>query len=369
MDWREQVINMAQQAAGFTPAPTTTVTAQPPFSAGVHLQPQFDVIERLPPAAADKLRALRQRSDDQHAIIPAGEDVRLANMARVEAAAALSRLTNHPQEFGFNLKPDDPRVIAAQRHLDKMTADAKRLTELQESRVTAWRAASTALAACEDFLRHGAPGNCKLEAVEVEPPKLNKGETVIEAIERYRRRGRELRADQHRIRSAPYPSAYAKQRMRAQVEALAMQGAPSVSSLIELDGKIEFQTQRLTSEVHAERRSLAFTDAPDATALVAWLHKDALIAALDREIASEADDKAALSHEARQKAEAETMADLLSVERDESWFVWQAQAQGLPIEHRADISPLAILQVQLITTPRADASPETSPGLSWPMRR
>ena len=32
--------------------------------------------------------------------------------------------------------------------------------------------------------------------------------------------------------------------MREQIEALAMQGAPSVSSLIEHDGKIEFQTQR-----------------------------------------------------------------------------------------------------------------------------
>ena len=83
------------------------------------------------------------------------------------------------------------------------------------------------------------------------------------------------------------------------------------------------------------------------------------------EINTEADDKAALSHEAREKAEAETMADLLAVERDESWFVWQAQSQGLPIEHRADISPLALLGLRLVTTPRADGLPDTSPGLSW----
>jgi hypothetical protein len=45
--------------------------------------------------------------------------------------------------------------------------------------------------------------------------------------------------------------------MRAQIEALAMQGAPSVSSLIEHDGKIEFQTQRLQSQViGAEQRAL-----------------------------------------------------------------------------------------------------------------
>jgi hypothetical protein len=87
------------------------------------------------------------------------------------------------------------------------------------------------------------------------------------------------------------------------------------------------------------------------------------------EIATEADDKAALTHEARQRAEAEVQSDLLAVERDESWFVWQAQAQGLPIEHRSDCNPLAILQVRLVTTARATGLPETSPGLSWPLRR
>jgi hypothetical protein len=38
-------------------------------------------------------------------------------MARIEAENALKRLTAHPQDFGFNLKPDDRRVIEAQRTL------------------------------------------------------------------------------------------------------------------------------------------------------------------------------------------------------------------------------------------------------------
>ncbi|UFW85357.1 hypothetical protein BjapCC829_36455 [Bradyrhizobium barranii] len=157
--------------------------------------------------------------------------------------------------------------------------------------------------------------------------------------------------------------------MREQIEALAQRGTPSVSRLIELDGPVDFQTQSLTSEVHAERRSLAFTETADALALVAWLHRDALITALDREISTEADDKAALSLEARQKAEAEVMGDLLAVERDECALIWQAQAQNLPCEHHQDVSILALLSVALVTAPSADASPESSPGLSWPWRR
>ena len=89
-----------------------------------------------------------------------------------------------------------------------------------------------------------------------------------------------------------------------------------------------------------------------------------LVAKLDAEINSEADDAAALSHEAREKAEAEVMADLLATERDESWLVWKAQAENLPVEHRADISPLALLGLRLVTAPRPAALPGTSAAMA-----
>jgi hypothetical protein len=47
------------------------------------------------------------------------------------------------------------------------------------------------------------------------------------------------------------------------------------------------------------------------------------------------------------------MGDLLAVERDEATLVWQAQAQGLPVEHRSDINPVALLGIVLVTAPRA----------------
>ena len=75
---------------------------------------------------------------------------------------------------------------------------------------------------------------------------------------------------------------------------------------------------------------------------------------------AEKDDAAALSHEARQQREAEVQAGLLSVERDESWFVWRAMDERLPVEHRPDVSPVALLGLRLVTTPHITAS-ETSP--------
>jgi hypothetical protein len=300
----------AEPATPLTPAPLSTVVTPTPFSAGFHAAPpSFDVIELLPPASAEKLRLLRQRSADAHTLIPEFEQIREASMAKIEAANALKRLTDHPQDFGFGLKDDDRRVLEAQRHLEKSTADFKRLQELQEARSGAWRAASGALVNVEAWLKGGRPGNATVEAVEVEPPKLNKGESITDGIERLRRRGRELKADAHRIRSAPFPSALCKAQMRSQVEALAMQGAPSVSSLVEHDGKISWSSQNLQSRVfNSEPGAVAFTEMPDAVALIAWLHKDALVTALDREIASEAEDGSALTHEQRQQQEAEVMA-------------------------------------------------------------
>ena len=174
-------------------------------------------------------------------------------------------------------------------------------------------------------------------SVESETPKLTKGETVVDAIERLRRRVRELKADQPRIRSAPFPSSYCKALMRTQVEQLAQQGAPSVSPLIEHDGQIAWSTQQVQSQVYnTGTPAVAFAEIPDATAMIAWLFKDALIAALDREINTEFDDAAALSHIDREKQESVVLADLLDIERQESTLIWQAQSQNLPCEHRAD---------------------------------
>jgi hypothetical protein len=216
----------------------------------------------------------------------------------------------------------------------------------------------------EEFLKSGRPGGTTLEAVETEPPKLAKGETVIDAIERLRRRGRELQADLHRIRSAPYPSAHAKRKMREQVEVWAQRGAANVAGLVEHgDGKIEFQREMLRVQMHNIPKApaaIGYAEAIDAVAVIAWLAPDLLIRRLDAEIDSEADDKSSLSHEDRQRRESEVLLDILANDRDESFFVWQAQSQNLPVEHRSDCSPLAILQCRLVTAP-----PRAVPASTW----
>jgi hypothetical protein len=54
------------------------------------------------------------------------------------------------------------------------------------------------------------------------------------------------------------------------------------------------------------------------------------------------------------------MVDLLAVERDEAALVWRAMDERLPVEHRADCAPQAILQCRLETAPHTSHSPATS---------
>ena len=152
--------------------------------------------------------------------------------------------------------------------------------------------------------------------------------------------------------------------MRQTVEALAMRGAVNVSHLVERDGDIEFPTTRITAMVRnieqQQAGAVAFVEVSDATAIFAWLHQAELIRRLDEEILSEADDDAALSVEDRQRHAADVATDLLVVERDESVFVWRAQTDRLPVEHRADINPVALLSLKLVT-PAAGNRRGTSP--------
>ena len=98
----------------------------------------------------------------------------------------------------------------------------------------------------------------------------------------------------------------------------------------------------------AEPAAVTFPEVPDTLAVLAWAFKDQLIKRLDAEIASEADDTAALLHEARQERAAVVMADLVAVERDEAGLTFKAWAEGVAVEPRPDLDPIAMLNVELV---------------------
>ncbi len=70
---------------------------------------------------------------------------------------------------------------------------------------------------------------------------------------------------------------------------------------------------------------------------------------LEAAIEEESDDSAALTDEQRAEKIAQIDGDLLAVERQEAEAVWLAQRQGLGVEHRPDISTLALLGLEMVS--------------------
>jgi hypothetical protein len=347
----------------FEPAPTRTIVADATtFNAGPLVNvPDFDPIDTLPAACAEKLRMLRQRAADMHRVVPEFDDLQDLNIEKIKVEGEVRRLLASPHDGGFNLKVDDHKVLSAQKRLNKLVAEVKRLTELRDARSQTWRVSAGVLRAVEEFLRGKPPGTA-LETVELE--EAPKREGILDGIARLRRRGRELQADLQRVRAAPLPSADAKKRMREQVQHWATRAGSNVAALVEHgDAKIEFQRELLRVQIHNIQAPAAvgYTQALDPLALLAWLDPSALIRRLDEEIDGHADDKAALSYEVRAQREANVLSDLIAVESAEASLIWQGISQGLPCEHRVDCAPQAILGCSLVHDPaRALPSPESS---------
>jgi hypothetical protein len=366
-DWQRFVAEANAATAGFTPGPASP---QPVSFAAPHIAPSFDIIERVPEERKDRFRKVCQHADDACALAIPFEDIRLASMDCVEKENAVRRLTSPAQDGGFNLPETDNRVVLAQQALTKAKENFRRVQKLQTVRAVAQQAALRVKANCEDFLRFAVPGDCRLEAIEVEPPRLNKGENLIDAIFRCQRRNRELRADLARVEAAAYPVADASAVAMPQIDALYERGALDTSGCVEHLGPIRFPTKMVQALVHnSTPGAVVFVEMIDTEAVIAHLLRPQLIAAVEASIAADADEPNALGQAEREKRAAVISQDMLSCEREEASLTWRAQAEGLPIEFRSDISPLALLGLKLITAPRADALPETSPMYSWPMKR
>jgi hypothetical protein len=101
------------------------------------------------------------------------------------------------------------------------------------------------------------------------------------------------------------------------------------------------------------------SEAIDVPATLAWLFRDALLERIDAAIDAESDDDNAMTHEQRKIRTAEIQNDILATERDEAALVRSAMAQNLPVEFRADCSPIAVLGVVMIAVTNGHA-PETS---------
>jgi hypothetical protein len=90
-----------------------------------------------------------------------------------------------------------------------------------------------------------------------------------------------------------------------------------------------------------------------------------MLAKINAAIDEAADDKAALSQQQREEAEAQISSDMLAIERSECALIWTAEIKGEVLDFRSDTTPMAVLGLRLVNQPRANPSPGTSPGHAY----
>jgi hypothetical protein len=309
---------------------------------------QFDARLRkfLPDQAVKKLRALMQRADDlrqAHLAIrdQTSELHTMAGLAKDEIAKA--------DRAGFHLMPEDSGkkfkspVDIAKEHLAQVVEELENSKLAYAERAGAFTSAMTLANGLQDWstsLRGPLPAFSGV--VEA---KIIKGETPQDAIERRRRRLRELVAELDSTKAAPIPSADAKKAAREQVAALAERGRPGVSDVLQFKGGaiVWPEHSRRETILGASENLLSTSTHPDGLALLAHVMPDLLIAALDREIDRMADDVEALDDVARAKKLQTILDDQLAVQREEESLIEKLETSGIFVARRPDADPRAVL--------------------------
>lgn len=289
------------------------------------------IMDRLPSEARRRLRSLRNAFDEACGAARGNMDRYYhlkAKLDEVKVTASNRRVSRDDvarlETEQRGLRDEMDRVLAAGKPQERRKNDVACLLDRTER-----------------FIKK-LPSGAKVIDLMTPGPTLRKGESLLDAIEARRRRVRELNADQERFEAVPLPSSEAKARARAQIDELAARGAPKVTTLVERRG-----TEFVFPQTHSHNRDGSFMSI-DVQAVLAWLHRDALIAAVEAEIDAIADDENAMTDRQRAEKLAEIAADLLATEHEEARLIEAAAAEGVIISPRKDIAPAAVLGVKIV---------------------
>ena len=308
---------------------------------------------RIPKPVKEKLRRLRRARADAWLVWRAIADERQAAWeARRVAEARLKVLTGgrpdspwYAQYSNFHrLADDDPQVVAQLETLADAKANIERLDPIVEARSHQFGQLGRLLSSIERYLSEGLSGvGDAIKLHKGSAPSPHKGESLVDAVERCRRRLRELDADRHRIASAPWHSAEAKRRARTEIDKLAERGQPSALPLIESQATSIHWPGRPSTDMLIGGRLVSAVGDPQALPLLFWLHRDAIVEKIEAQIDVIADDQNSLTKEQREEQIREIDQDRLTIQRDEEHWVSKANADGMTMLRRPDADPRAVL--------------------------
>lgn len=299
-----------------------------------------DPIAILPPRAREALRQLRLAQSDAAALSQSLSD----EIAKIrEEKHDIERKTHAvATTYGSKFTAEDQE--RADAVIGRLKGEMDRLRDALELRARRTGALTELLRQVERFLTEASFSSAEFTDATIALPKLGKNENLADAIEDKRRRLRELNADRRKVQAAPLPSSVVKQKLRAEINQLAEHGAPSLSPAVEAGEPIGFQ--REFGFVSLPDGEVGRFSIPNTLGLVAWLHRDRLLEALDREVDAIADDQHSLTDEQRKSKLDEIASDHLATEFEEEVLVREAERVGQSVLRRSDQSPQSVLMVR-----------------------
>lgn len=294
----------------------------------------------MPPKARAKLEALREERDELRAITLAASDaVKEAIAAKNDAERRLKFLReNNPNAAGGQVPEDHPAVVEAQAKLDRATRELAKRREKLDAVSERYGRVGGLVEDIERWLK-ALPADLTITEHR-ETIKFKKGERAAD-VEKIRAERDALLQQLSAVRTAPRPSDQVKAAVRAQVEALAKIGKPDVTGALNHGEEVHWPTAPLDLRlIGTEAPGVVGGSAPNALAVLAWLHKNALLAAIEAEIDANANDEAALTDEQRAAREKQLLAQILENERREEAAI---VAAGGAILRRREADPRAVL--------------------------
>lgn len=289
-----------------------------------------DNIMLLPQAAEDKLDLLRRQKADFFALVRPLDDEQNDLIGQRQAASM--HLNRHRADGHGEIR--NVGTLQLVDKIAKLDKNLERVRRLLEQRRANQASAVGLVHNVENYLKQAQrKGSLTAFTGEVNVPKGDPAKVLA----RTRETIAELRADRHKVRSAPFPSSVAKAYATSLIDELAARGRPSVAALLENVRHIEWKS---AASMRWEYGNLIEGSVVAGVQLVAWLERDRLLAALYAEIDEMADDKNALTEEERTAELARIEAQALELERIEEHLV-----EELGVERRPDADPRAVLHI------------------------
>jgi hypothetical protein len=256
-----------------------------------------------------------------------------------------SRIGQLKADFNVRQTVDHPSLVNAEKQFAKLTNELARLNVRRESLSQLWQARSELVVRLERYVLKLPESN--VAPYVAGPMKLSPAEPSRVAVDRVRKQIAEAVADLHTAMSAPIKSDVAKEIARAQINELADRGSPDCDRLLAHGEALGWPEFRESISVRGGTSgaviAVGSTSTPDGLAFLTWLNRDAVIAAVEREIDELADDAHALTDADRAKRSVKLHADILALERQEEMLITLANEHGGDIIRRVDADPRAVL--------------------------